>query len=76
MNKMEDESCNLIEEIALNNYLWCNWRSQPKRVGGKLELDVISMLFAKVDATSQTLERLNVNSVSSSIPSPFLVYLP
>jgi len=38
-------------------------------VGGKLELDVIPMLSAKVDAMSYTLERVNINSMSSSTPS-------
>ena len=32
-----------------------NERSQPKRVGGKLELDAISMLSTKVDAMSKKL---------------------
>jgi len=66
MNKTEDEAYNLIEEIALNNYQWSNQRSQPKRVGGKLELNSISMRSTKVDAMSQKLERLNVNSISTS----------
>jgi len=35
----------------------------------KLELDDVSILSSKVDAMSQKLERLNVNSVSSSTPS-------
>ena len=46
--------------------MWHSYeRSQPKRVGGKLELDAISMLSAKVDAMSQRLERSNVNYISS-----------
>ena len=52
MNKMEDETYNLIEEKALNNYQCSYERSQPKRVRGKLELDAISMLSTKVDAMS------------------------
>ena len=52
-----------------------NERSQPKRVGGKLELDAISILFAKVDAMSQRLERLNINSISSSTHSPSCKYV-
>jgi len=70
MNNMKYEAYNLIMEMALNNYQWSNERSQPKRVGGKLELDTIYMLSAKVDAVSQRLERLNVNSISSSTTSP------
>jgi len=70
MNNTEDKACNLIEEMALNNYQWSNGTSQPRRVGGKLEVDAISLLSAKVDAMSQKLERLNVNSISSSTPFP------
>ena len=55
MNKMEDEACNLIEDIALNNYQGSNERSQPKSIGGKLELDAISMLSTTVDAMSKKL---------------------
>ena len=66
MNKTEDEAYNLIEEIALNNFQQSSERALPKRVGGKLEVDVISMFSSKVDAMSQKLERLNVSSISSS----------
>ena len=66
MNKTEDEAYNLIKEIALNNFQQSSERALPKRVGGKLEVDVISMFSSKVDAMSQKLERLNVSSISSS----------
>jgi len=69
MNKTEEKSYNLIEEMALNNYQWSNERSKPKRVWDKLELDAISMFSAKVDAMSQMLQRLNVNSIHLSTPS-------
>jgi len=69
MIKTEDKTYNLMEEMALNNYQWSHERSQPERVGGRLELDTISMLSTKVDDISQRLERLNVNSISSSTPS-------
>ena len=48
MNKTEDEAYNLIEDMALNNFQWSSDRDQPKRVGGKLELDVIAMLSSKL----------------------------
>ena len=69
INKTEDEIYNIIEEMTLNNFQWSSERAQPKGVRGKLELDAISMLSCEVDAMSQKLERLNVNSVSSSTPS-------
>jgi len=48
-NETKDEAYNLIEEMALNNFQWSSERSQPKRIGGKLVLDAITLLFAKVD---------------------------
>jgi len=70
MNKTKDEAYNLIEEIALNNFQWPFDKTQPKRVGRKLQLDAISTFSSKVDAMSKKLERLNVNLVGSSTPSP------
>ena len=49
MNKAEDEAYNLIEEMTLNNFQWSTKRGQPKRVGGELEVDAITLLSAKVD---------------------------
>ena len=37
-------------------------------VKGKLEVDELTLLNAKVDAMTQRLERLNVNAVNSSAP--------
>jgi len=56
--------------MALNNFQWSSKRAQPKWVGRKLKLDTISMLSSIVDAMSPKLDCLNVNSVSSSTPSP------
>jgi len=68
MNKMEDEAHNLIEEMVLNSYQWSNERSQSKQLGGKLELDATTLLSAKIDAMTQKLDHLNVNSISSNAP--------
>jgi len=70
MNKTEDEAYNLIEEMALNNYQWSTERGQPKRVGGKLEVDALTLLSGKVDAMTQRMDRMNVNVVNSSAPPP------
>ena len=56
MNNTEDEAYNSIEEMALNNFQWSTARGQPKWIGGKLEVDALSFLFAKVDAMTQRLE--------------------
>jgi len=55
--------------MTLNSFQWSSDRTQPKWVGGKLELNDISMLSSKGDTTSQQLGHLNVNSISSSTPS-------
>jgi len=49
----------------LNNFQWSNERAQPKRVGGKYELDAITLLTAKMDAVTQKLDKLNVHAVDS-----------
>jgi len=48
--KTEEEAYNLIEEMALNNYQWSNERGQRKRVGGKYEIDALTLLTTKMDA--------------------------
>jgi len=75
MNKTKDEAYHLIKEMTLNNYQWSNDRGQPKRVGGKLELDTVTSLNAKIDGMSQWLERLNVNAISSMSPSYHVKYV-
>ena len=47
MNKTEDDTYNLIEEIALDNFQWSAERGQPKWVGHKLEVDALTLLSAK-----------------------------
>jgi len=39
-------------------------------VGGKLEVDAFTLLFAKVDAMTKRLDQLKVNVINSSAPSP------
>jgi len=71
MSKTEEEAYNLIEKMALNNYQWSSERGQPKRVGGKYDVDALTLLTVKMDAMTQRLDRLNVNVVNSCAPSPF-----
>ena len=47
MSKIEEEVYNLIEEMALNNYKWSSEQGQPKRVGGKDEIDASLYLLLK-----------------------------
>jgi len=70
MSKTEEEAYNLIEEMALNNHQWLGERGQPKRVGGKYDIDARPLLIAKMDAMTQKLDKLHVNAVNSCAPSP------
>jgi len=69
-NKTEDEAYNLIKEMSLNNFQWSTERGQPKWVGGKLEVDALTLLSAKVDTMTQRLDCINVNAVNFSAPTP------
>ena len=70
MSKTEEEAYNLTEEMALNNFQWSNERAQPKRVGGKYELDAITLLIIKMNAITQKLDKLNVHAIDSCAPFP------
>jgi len=70
ISKTEDKTYNLIKEMAVNNYQGSNECEQPKRVGGKFDIDALILPTAKMDAMTQWLDRLNVNAGSSYVPSP------
>ena len=70
MNKTEDEAYTPIEGTTLNNFEWSIERGQSKWVGGKLEVDALTLLSTKIDAMTQRLNRMDVNAVNSSAPSP------
>ena len=57
MSKTEELAYNLIEEMALNNYQLSNERGQPKRVGGKYDIDALTLLTTKMDAMTQKLDK-------------------
>jgi len=64
MSKTDEEAYYLIEEMALNNYQWSNERGQPKRFGGKYDIDALTLLTSKMDAMTQKLDKLNVHAVN------------
>jgi len=70
MSKTEDEAYNLFDKMVLNNYQWSSEHGQPKRVGGKYNVDALTLLTAKMDATTRKLDKLHVNAVNSCAPSP------
>jgi len=40
--------------------------NQPKQVRGKLDVDATTLLYANVDAMTQRLDQMNVNTVNSN----------
>jgi len=70
MSKREDEAYNRNEEMSLNHYQWSNECGQPKGVGGKFDVDALTLLTPNMDAMTQRFDRLNVNAVNSCAPSP------
>jgi len=71
MNKAEEEAYNLIEGMTLNNFQCSIEWGQPKWVGGKLQVHALTLPYAKVDAITPKLERINVDAVNSSAPPPY-----
>jgi len=65
MSKTEEKAYNFIDKMALNNYQWSTECGQPKRVGGKYDIDALTLLTAKMDAMTQKLDKLNVNAMYS-----------
>ena len=56
MCKTKDEAFNLIEAMTFNNFQWSIELTQPKRVGGQLEVDTITLISTKVDAITKRLD--------------------
>mgnify|MGYP001580085832 FL=1 len=57
MGKSANESQQLIEEMAANNYQWTNDRGNTKRHVGMNELNVLNMLSTKMDNVMKVLNR-------------------
>jgi len=74
MSETKDGAYSLIKEMALNNFQWSIEQAQFRWVGGKLEVDAVTLLSAKVDAMTKRLEQMNVNVVNSSAPYPCEIY--
>ena len=49
MGKSPEETQNLIEEMAANNYQWANERDNPRRQAGMIKTDAINMLSAQMN---------------------------
>ena len=47
ISKTEEEAYNLIEKMALSNYQWSSECGQSKRVGGKYDIDALTLLIEK-----------------------------
>src|SRR5262249_44603896 len=73
--KTPNESLKLFEDMARNNYHWGN-NKEKQKVAGKYEIDVMTTIFAKMDALSkQVMEAKNPTASSSGICSAENYYL-
>ena len=68
MSKTEDESYNLNEEMVLNSYQWSNQIGQSKRAGGEFDVDALTLLTVKMDATTQRFDCLKLIMVNACAP--------
>lgn len=68
MNKTEDEAHNLIQEIMPNNCQQSNKRTPSKKAKGKFNVDSLTLVTAIIDAMTQRLDRLYVNTVNACAP--------
>ena len=66
-SKTPEESLKLFADMAKNNYQWGNHRGKQK-VAGKLELDLMTSLVAKMEALSYQVATLK-NPQSSQLPA-------
>ncbi|XP_027181977.1 uncharacterized protein LOC113780369 [Coffea eugenioides] len=57
MGKTAEETQQLIEEMAANNYQWANERGNTRRTASMLEVDTLNMLSAKMDNVVKMLNR-------------------
>ncbi|XP_052177527.1 uncharacterized protein LOC127791584 [Diospyros lotus] len=70
MGKSTEDACELLEEMASNNYQWSTERGMPRKASGMYEVDGINMLNAKVDNLVKMFGKLgNVNAVYSNFNS-------
>ena len=64
-SKTPDESYQLIDDMAQNHQQWTVERTAPKQ-GGRLEVDAITALSAKLDAMTKKIEGLSTNAVNTN----------
>ena len=58
MSLTSSQAKTLIENMALNNYLWQSKKQSSKKTPGKLELDVVTLLSSKLDALSHQIKKM------------------
>ena len=58
MNNNIDKVHNLTEEMIRNDHQWCNETSQSRKTKGKLDVHVLTLLYAKVNPMTLCLGRL------------------
>ena len=65
MSKSPEDALDLFEEMANTQSLWSNERAIPKK-GGSIEVDSFNILNAKMDTLSKRMDKMNMNTISTS----------
>jgi len=63
MKKPKDESYELLEEMASNDFQWQAKRAMSKKVPGMYELDAISAIHAQLAPLTKRLGASNVSTI-------------
>ena len=70
MSKMPGDALDLIKEMANTQSLWTNERAISRK-GGSIEVDVLTMVNARLDSLSKRIDKMSVKAVSTSPLSSF-----
>ena len=71
MSKSANEAHDLIEEMALNNYLWPTKR-ENKKVAGILEVDPITIITAQIASLTKQVENSMSTQAIQTQPGPMI----
>ena len=70
MSKTPKDIIDLIKEMANTQSLWSNKRDISRK-RGSIEVDIFTMVNAKLDSLSKKIDKMSVNIISTSLLSSF-----
>ena len=65
--KTPEESLQLFENMAKNNFQWSNGRPK-QRAAGVYEVDLMTTIVAKVDALAKKVNKMSISQPSQYFP--------